>query len=147
DGSWGATKRRQINKKRKRGRFYNVVKSELRNFTWEDTTNVQQYRKNVTATASTICTIGYCRKSKTKEPMEAKVKSIDLQSTKLRTKFLCEEVFVSINTSASDPINSRDYDLPNPCSDQAKCSGNTQDMIEFLTTTGPAKAIKELGSG
>ncbi|KAI7896475.1 uncharacterized protein EV154DRAFT_435046, partial [Mucor mucedo] len=49
DGSWGPTKR------------------QLRNFTWADITNVQQYRKNVRATASTICTIGYCRKSKTKE--------------------------------------------------------------------------------
>ncbi|KAI7896471.1 uncharacterized protein EV154DRAFT_240300 [Mucor mucedo] len=76
DGSWGPTKRRQMNKERKRGRFYNVVKLELRNFTWEDIINVQQYRKNARATASTICPIGYCRKSKTKEPMEAKVKSI-----------------------------------------------------------------------
>ncbi|KAI7896476.1 uncharacterized protein EV154DRAFT_492417 [Mucor mucedo] len=67
--------------------------------------------------------------------MQAKVKSIDLQTMKLRTKFLCQEVFVSIDTSANDPINSRDYDMPNLCSDQVKCSGNTQDMIKFLATT------------
>ncbi|KAI8970012.1 hypothetical protein BDF20DRAFT_888871, partial [Mycotypha africana] len=71
DGAWGPTKRKQINKQRKSGRWYNVIKEPFRDFTWKHITNVQQFRSTVKATASTICTIGYARKSNTKEPMAA----------------------------------------------------------------------------
>ncbi|KAL0078288.1 hypothetical protein J3Q64DRAFT_1608260, partial [Phycomyces blakesleeanus] len=38
---------------------------KLRDFTWKHSSNVQQFHSNVKPTISSICTIGYTRKSNT----------------------------------------------------------------------------------
>lgn len=102
----------------------------------ESISNVQQFRSSVKSTMSSICTIGYARKSNTKDPMAAKIKSVNLQIYKLKKKLLCEEVFVSINTSANDPILSRDHDKFHHLSQHfVGCSGDLQTMINFITET------------
>lgn len=57
---------------------------------------------------ATKCTVGYVRKSNTDEPDTTKKKLVNLQIYKMKTKLLCEDVFVSCNTSANDPIAERD---------------------------------------
>ncbi|KAG0163509.1 hypothetical protein DFQ28_011556 [Apophysomyces sp. BC1034] len=131
DGSWGPAKRKQTKKNRKRGRLYNVVKLEYRDFTWADISHIHQFRAMVKATHSSIYTIGYARKSPTPETLSAKEKTVSLQIYKLKTKLLCEDVFASIGTSAFDPIASRDYDRPELNLDDY--SGNTQTMIQKIT--------------
>ncbi|KAI8377760.1 uncharacterized protein BYT42DRAFT_475993, partial [Radiomyces spectabilis] len=38
-----------------------------RDFTWDDISNIHQYRSFVRSTASRVCTVGYVRKSRTRE--------------------------------------------------------------------------------
>ncbi|ORE19516.1 hypothetical protein BCV71DRAFT_177509, partial [Rhizopus microsporus] len=77
-------------------------------------------------------TIGYARKSKTKESKSAVENSLNLQIQKLKTKCLCEHVFVSWNTNADEKIEGRDlnnktkYDIKNS-------AGNCQDLIEYIS--------------
>lgn len=52
-------------------------------------------------------TIGYVRKSGTIEKKEAVERSINLQVTKMKTKFLCKYVFASCNANADDKIEDR----------------------------------------
>ncbi|KAI8093750.1 uncharacterized protein BX664DRAFT_260428, partial [Halteromyces radiatus] len=61
DGSWGTTIRKQSNKKRK-------------HFTWDDLSNIQEYRSLVRSSMATKCTVGYVRKSNTHEPDTTKKK-------------------------------------------------------------------------
>ncbi|KAI9269616.1 hypothetical protein EDC94DRAFT_535908 [Helicostylum pulchrum] len=76
------------------------------------------------------------KKSNTKDPMTAKIKSVNLQIYKLKKKLLCEKVFASINTSANDPILSRDYNkFPRSSRSLAGCIGDSQTMIDFITET------------
>ncbi|KAG2218997.1 hypothetical protein INT45_007659 [Circinella minor] len=131
DGSWGTTIRKQTNKKRKRGRMLNVVKKVYRDFTWDDLSNIQEYRLLVKSSVGTKYTVGYVRKSNTKEPDTTKKKLVNLQIYKMKTKLLCEDVFVSYNTSANDPISGRDATTPPYTFDD--CSGNTQDLINKIT--------------
>lgn len=49
----------------------------------------------------------------------------------MKTKLLCEDVFVSYNTSANDPIAERDAKTPPYTFED--CSGNTQDLITKIT--------------
>ncbi|KAG0747532.1 hypothetical protein G6F57_007454 [Rhizopus arrhizus] len=104
----GTTIRKQSNKKRKRGRLLNIVKREYRDFTWDDLSNIQEYRSLVKSSMATKCTVGYVRKSNTDEPDTTKKKLVNLQIYKMKTKLLCEYVSVSCNTSANDPIAERD---------------------------------------
>ncbi|KAG0172635.1 hypothetical protein DFQ28_007651 [Apophysomyces sp. BC1034] len=131
DGSWGLAIRKQMNKKRKRCRLLNVVKKEYRDFTWEDLSNIQEYRSLVKSSIASMYTVGYARKSNTNEPNAAKEKLVNLQIYKLKTKLLCEDVFVSYNTSANDPIAERDVTAPTYAFED--CSGNTQDLITKIT--------------
>lgn len=80
---------------------------------------------------ATECTVGYVRKSNTNEPDTTKKKLVNLQIYKMKTKLLCEDVFVSYNTSANDPIAERDATTPPYAFDD--CSGNTQDFITKIT--------------
>ncbi|KAI9282285.1 hypothetical protein BY458DRAFT_552508 [Sporodiniella umbellata] len=138
DGAWGTTTRKQSSKKRKRGRLLNVVKKTYRDFTWDDLSNVQEYRSLVKSSMATKCTIGYVQKSNTNEPEVAKKKLVNLQIYKMKTKLLCEDVSVSYNTSANDPLAERDAaKLPY---DFDACSGNTQDLI--AKTTKSARQIR-----
>ncbi|KAI8646597.1 hypothetical protein BD408DRAFT_326951, partial [Parasitella parasitica] len=50
---------------------------------------------------------------------------------KMKTKLLCEDVFVSFNTSANDSIAKRDATTPPYTFDD--CSGNIQDLITKIT--------------
>jgi hypothetical protein len=147
DGLWGTTIRKQSNKKRKRGRLLNIVKREYRgnirkvsiffllkifflfclDFTWDDLSNIQEYRSLVKSSIATKCTVGYVRKSNTDEPDTTKKKLVNLQIYKMKTKLLCEDVFVSYNTSANDPIAERDATTATYTFED--CSGNTQDLI------------------
>ena len=124
----GTTIRKQSNKKRKRGRLLNIIKREYRgntrkvsiffllkifflfclDFTWDDLSNIQEYRSLVKSSMATKCTVGYVRKSNTDEPDTTKKKLVNLQIYKMKTKLLCEYVSVSCNTSANDPIAERD---------------------------------------
>ncbi|KAI9006725.1 hypothetical protein CLU79DRAFT_779163 [Phycomyces nitens] len=131
DGSWGTTIRKQSNKKRKRGRLVNVVKKVYRDFTWNDLSNIQEYRSLVKSSMGTNCTVGYVRKSNIKVPETTKKKLVNLQIYKMNTKLLCEDVFVSSNTFSNDPIYKRDAKTP-PYT-FVDCSGNTQDLITKIT--------------
>ncbi|CEG79128.1 hypothetical protein RMATCC62417_13630 [Rhizopus microsporus] len=132
DCSWGVTKRKQIDNERKRGREINVVKEELRAFTWEDISNVKEFRHLVRTTSNDFVTIGYARKSRTRENKSAVESSLNLQIQKLRTKCLCQLVFTSANTNTDDPIEERDlqknkkYIIKNN-------AGDAQDMIEYIS--------------
>ncbi|KAI7901060.1 uncharacterized protein BX663DRAFT_438510 [Cokeromyces recurvatus] len=57
---------------------------EFRDFTWKHIINMQQFRSNVKSTMSSICTIGYARKSNTKDSKAAKINSVNLQIYKLK---------------------------------------------------------------
>ncbi|RCI01657.1 hypothetical protein CU097_015965, partial [Rhizopus azygosporus] len=80
DFSWGATKRKQINNKRKRGREINVVKEELRAFSWKDISNIKEFRLFVRTMINDFVTIGYCRKSRTRENKSAVESSLNLRA-------------------------------------------------------------------
>jgi hypothetical protein len=80
---------------------------------------------------STKFTVGYVRKTNTNELNTTKKKLVNLQIYKMKTKFLCEDVFVSYNTSANDPIAERDATTPPYTFDD--CSGNTQGLITRIT--------------
>lgn len=131
DGFWDPAKRKQTKKIRKHGSHYSVVKLEPRDFTWADISHIHQFRVVVKATHSNIYMNGYARKSSTPETLSAKEKTVSLQIYKLKTKFLCEDVFASISTLDFDPIASRDYNRPELNLDDH--SGNTQTMIQKLT--------------
>lgn len=133
DGFRGPTKRKQKNLIRKRGRLYNVVKPEYRDFTWANISLIQQYRVMVKSSFASFYTIGYSRKSPTPGSLAVKLNSINLQIMKLKTKLLCEHVFISINTAASDPIAARDHNDVELNLDD--CSGNTQAMIKSITNS------------
>ncbi|ORX44037.1 hypothetical protein DM01DRAFT_1340591 [Hesseltinella vesiculosa] len=136
DGLWGGTKRRRTSEGRKHGRVYHLVKEAHRDYTWIDLHNVHQFRRHVRLTETTICTIGYVRRSNTKDTTQAKMKSIELQSTKLKNKLLCEKIFGSYNTSSSSDLQSRDYNGNRKwLHDIQLCSGNTQDMHEFISSS------------
>lgn len=85
----------------------------------EDISNIQEFRLLVRTTINDFVTIGYARKSKTKESKSAVENSLNLQIQKLKTKCLCEHVFVSWNTNADEKIEGRDlnnktkYDIKN----------------------------------
>jgi hypothetical protein len=53
-------------------------------------------------------TIGYVRKSRTREVKETVERSINLQATKMKMKLLCKHVFASCNANAEDKIEDRD---------------------------------------
>ncbi|RCH82265.1 hypothetical protein CU098_005779 [Rhizopus stolonifer] len=93
-------------------------------FTWDDLSNIQEHRSLVKSSMAIKCTVGYVRKSNTNKPDTTKKKLV-------RTKLLCEDVFVSYNTSANDPIAERDAITPPYTFDD--CSGNTQDLITKIT--------------
>ncbi|OBZ80550.1 hypothetical protein A0J61_11401, partial [Choanephora cucurbitarum] len=140
DGTWGTNIRRQSNRqKRKRGRLLNVVKKVYRGNTWEKYSSYFDWIllgmifqiSLVKSPMATKCTIGYVRKSNTNEPDITKKKLINLQIYKRKTKLLCEDVFVSYNTSLNDPIAERDVTTPLYTFDD--CSGNTQDLITKIT--------------
>ncbi|KAI8983123.1 hypothetical protein BDB01DRAFT_835893 [Pilobolus umbonatus] len=99
----------------KRGRLLNVVKRVYRGH-WS---------------MATKCTVDYVRKSNTNEPDTTKKKLVNLQIYKMKTKLLCEDVFVSYNTSANDPIAEQDATTPPYTFDD--CSGNTQNLITKST--------------
>ncbi|ORE06578.1 hypothetical protein BCV72DRAFT_121138 [Rhizopus microsporus var. microsporus] len=82
---------------------------------------------------ATKCTVGYERRPNTDEPDTTKKKLVNLQTYKMKTKLLCEDVFVSCNTSANDPITERDATTPPYTFDD--CSGNTQDLITKITNS------------
>ncbi|KAI8369390.1 uncharacterized protein BYT42DRAFT_107918 [Radiomyces spectabilis] len=80
---------------------------------------------------ATKCTLGYVRILKANEPDSTKKKLVNLQIYKMKAKLLCEDVFVSYNTSADDPIAERDATTPGYTFED--CSGNTQDLISKIT--------------
>jgi hypothetical protein len=51
----------------------------------------------------------------------------------MKTKLLCEDVFVFCNTSVNDPIPERDVTAPTY--DFEDSSGNTQDLITKITNS------------
>ncbi|KAI7848951.1 hypothetical protein BDC45DRAFT_419768, partial [Circinella umbellata] len=69
-----------------------------------------------------------------------KKKLVNLQIYKVKTKPLCEDVSVSYNTSASDPIAGPDATTRPYTFDD--CSGNTQDLINKITkSTRPIRLV------
>lgn len=131
DGAWGTSKQKRVEEKRIRGREMNVVKQELRDFTWEDVSNIKEYRKMVRVSSPTIRTIGYARKSNIRTKKEAIEKSVDLQAKKLKIKCLCESIYASCKSNADEPIYDRDsqgnddYHIPNIIGD---CQGNSHNL-------------------
>ncbi|OAD78969.1 hypothetical protein PHYBLDRAFT_164063 [Phycomyces blakesleeanus NRRL 1555(-)] len=100
-------------------------------FTWDDLSDIQEYRSLVKSSMDTKCTVGFVLKSNTNEPDTTKKKLVNLQIYKMKSKLLCEAVFVSFNTSANDLIADRDVTtLPYTFDDY---SGNTQDLITKIT--------------
>ncbi|KAG1142282.1 hypothetical protein G6F37_008363 [Rhizopus arrhizus] len=108
-----------------------AVAIEYRDFTWDDLSNIQEYRSLVKSSIATKCTVGYVRKSNTDESDTTKKKLVNLQIYKMKTKLLYEDVFVSYNTSANDPIAERDATTATYTFED--CSGNTQDLIIKIT--------------
>ncbi|KAG2201350.1 hypothetical protein INT47_001438, partial [Mucor saturninus] len=85
EGSWGSTKRKIVNGERLRGRTLHVIRPELRDFLWNDISNVKEFRKSVRESRHKTATIGYVKKSKTTKK-EAVEKSINLQVAKMKKK-------------------------------------------------------------
>lgn len=56
DGAWGPTKRKQFNKQRKSGCWYNLILEEFRDFAWNNISNIHLFRTNIKSTMSSICT-------------------------------------------------------------------------------------------
>ncbi|RCI01656.1 hypothetical protein CU097_015961 [Rhizopus azygosporus] len=122
--SWGLQKE---DKQRISGWFQSTTtKHNSLAFAWKDISNIREFRLLVRTTNNEFATIGYCRKSKTKESKSAVENSLNLQIQKLKTKCLCEHVFVSWNTNADEKIEERDlnkqkkYDIKNNAGD---CQG------------------------
>ncbi|KAL7312790.1 hypothetical protein PS15m_008515 [Mucor circinelloides] len=74
---------------------------------------------------ATKCIVDYVRKSNTSESDTTKKKLVNLHIYKMKTKLLCEDVFMSYSTSVNGPIAERDATAPPYTFDD--CSGNTQD--------------------
>lgn len=100
-------------------------------FTWEDVSDIKEYRKMVRVSSPTIKTIGYARKSHLRTKKEAVEKSVDLQAKKLKIKCLCESVYASCKSNVDEPIYDRDsqgnnnYNIPNVIGD---CQGNSHNL-------------------
>ncbi|CEI98708.1 hypothetical protein RMCBS344292_12811 [Rhizopus microsporus] len=76
-------------------------------------------------------TVGYARKSRTKESKEARVKSLTLQVQKLKVKFLCGKVYVSSFSDADEPLCNRDIKSNDFMIKHSDC--NCQDLFGFLS--------------
>lgn len=117
-------RRRQINKIRKNGRDLNLIDEKLRDFTWSDVSNIEEFRKFVRNSADECLTLGYARKSRSEKQVAAVQQSLNLQSYKLKKKLLCGEVYHSYS-NANEKIEERDLreeDL------DVDSDGNTQDL-------------------
>ncbi|KAG2201332.1 hypothetical protein INT47_001420, partial [Mucor saturninus] len=132
EGSWGSTKRKIVNGERLRGRTLHVIRPELRDFLWNDISNVKEFRKSVRESRHKTATIGYVRKSKTTEKKEAVEKSINLQVAKMKKKLLCEDVFASCRANADDKIDDRDI-KSTMIYKVSHVHGDCQDMLDYIT--------------
>ncbi|KAL1926451.1 hypothetical protein VTP01DRAFT_5780 [Rhizomucor pusillus] len=79
--------------------------------------------------------IGYCRKSCTNDDNGTRVRLLQTMVDRLQEKSLVDRVFVSPFSSADEEINSRDTQGNFAMNQLENVSGNTQDLISFLTIT------------
>ncbi|ORY88943.1 hypothetical protein BCR43DRAFT_448667, partial [Syncephalastrum racemosum] len=95
----------------------------------------QEHLKEMKETGNTI--IGYCRKSKTIEDEETRVRLLQKMIKRMRARSLVDKTFVSPCSAAGEEFSLRDFPIHNKfdMSSLQDISGTTQDMISFLAVT------------
>ncbi|KAF7720483.1 hypothetical protein EC973_008143, partial [Apophysomyces ossiformis] len=79
--------------------------------------------------------VGYCRKSRTIEDDETRVRLLQKMVNRMRTRSLVDKVFVSPCFAASDQISTRDFCSKFNMASLEDITGTTQDLISFLAVT------------
>ncbi|KAI8379530.1 uncharacterized protein BYT42DRAFT_330231 [Radiomyces spectabilis] len=84
-------------------------------------------------------TVGYVRKSVTKESDENTTRLLQLMINKLQNRCFCSRIYASPNSQSTKSIMERDFDISkrnaNIVANLTGCDGNAQDMLQFLTHT------------
>ncbi|KAI7846970.1 hypothetical protein BDC45DRAFT_472958 [Circinella umbellata] len=108
---WGPRKRITENGKTKYGRHLWIVGKDMREFLVESTDSITTYWDHLKKETDFI-TIGYARKSPTKENDASRARLLQLMVDKLFFRMKCEEVYVSPRCFADEPILERDSPPP-----------------------------------
>ncbi|KAI8060211.1 hypothetical protein BC940DRAFT_312484 [Gongronella butleri] len=91
DRRWGKAKTTYQGGQSKKGRYYNIVRQEYRDFKW--TPSVENCRQRIRNMATTHVTIGLAPNAPNSLSAEAKKKALELMAFRLRHKLLCHNVF------------------------------------------------------
>ncbi|KAI7896751.1 uncharacterized protein EV154DRAFT_547026 [Mucor mucedo] len=101
----------------------------------DDVANINLYRESSHVDAEKWINVGYARKSNTKESDHVRQRLLTAMINKLKTKLLCQKVFVSPISNADNKFINRDKDkrtlkfMPS-----LKCDGTTEDLLLYLSS-------------
>ncbi|KAG2206260.1 hypothetical protein INT47_007273, partial [Mucor saturninus] len=84
---------------------HNILKNELSGF--DDVSNINLYRESSHVDAKKWINVGYARKFNTKESDHVRQRLLTAMINKLKTKLLCQKVFVSPISNADDKFKNR----------------------------------------
>ncbi|KAI8079892.1 uncharacterized protein BX664DRAFT_303026 [Halteromyces radiatus] len=95
--------------------------------------NYQAHIKNLKEDGFQI--IGYCRKSRTNEDDDTRLRLLQDMINRLKQRSLVDKVFVSPYSSAGENLNARDAQTKFDIHQLKNASGTTQDLISYLAAT------------
>ncbi|KAG0166334.1 hypothetical protein DFQ29_001022 [Apophysomyces sp. BC1021] len=97
---------------------------------------IPRYHEHLKKMKKVGCTIiGYCRKSRTIEDDETRVRLLQRMVNLMRTRSLVDKAFVSPYSAAGDEISTRDFYNKFNMASLEDVAGTTQDLISFLAVT------------
>ncbi|KAG2210434.1 hypothetical protein INT45_009088 [Circinella minor] len=132
---WGPRKRITEHGERKYGRHLWIIVKEMREFLVESTDSITAYWDHLKNEIDYI-TIGYARKSPTKEDDASRTRLLQLMTDKLYFRMKCEEVYVSPQCFANEPILERDSPpLDHFYSSIKDCNGGITDLTKRIHYT------------
>ncbi|KAI8371798.1 uncharacterized protein BYT42DRAFT_501561 [Radiomyces spectabilis] len=88
--------------------------------------------------------VGYCRKSKTKEDGSSRQRLLRTMTDRLKERSLCEHVFVSSRSPASQPMQARDRHCRFDINMLRNASGNTQVCLVVIDFAGLTTNVEDL---
>ncbi|KAI9477870.1 MAG: hypothetical protein EXX96DRAFT_650287 [Benjaminiella poitrasii] len=129
DGSWGKKKTKRVEKVPVEGRLLWVMNDE--NIANYNVNTARQYKLYLKSNIMT--TIGYIRKSKSRESDTTRCRLINKMIKTQRNKNFCTKVYVSPHSNAEESFCQRDKDVNSSLLEQLEeCDGSIQDLIYRL---------------